>query len=468
MKFKRMMIVLTVVAAMLSITACGSKNDGDATTEAPTEATTNATLKEIDFDAEGIATKFLSDFQSGAFDAVITDYTYTDDMKAQFTKEAIASISIQIVQSYGAFVDTYGMKSEQKEDYHIVTIGANHKIKDLAYNVVFTFDGKIAGFNYQEITSVEDYFDSKIKGAVETEVTFGESDFPIVGTLSIPEGDAGPYPVVVLVHGSGPNDRNESIYGNKPFKDIASGLIKQGIAVLRYDKRTFTHIEKFNDPAIIADFTIYNEVVDDAKYAVEFLSTFEGIDKGNIYVIGHSLGANQAPRIAKDNDLVAGIVLLAGNVTPLQNLVVAQYDYLLGLDGSMSDSDNEQLQSVKKAADLITSDAMTLETDMSETMGLPPKYWMAIKSYNPVDEAKMLNIPILVMQGARDYQVTVSEFEKWQAQLGELGEYKLYDDLNHLFMTGKGMSKPEDYTTAGNVSEQVIVDIADWIKKNSK
>jgi hypothetical protein len=468
MKFKRMIIVITVIAAMLSLTACGSKNGDEATTETSTEATTNAALKEIDFDAEGIATKFLNDFQSGSFEAVLADYDYADAMKEQFTIEAMEEISKQLLQAYGSFIDTHGIKSQQNEEYHIVTIGANHENKDLAYNVVFTFDGKIAGFNYQEISSVEDYFDGEVKGAIETEVTFGEADFLIEGTLSIPEGDAGPYPVVVLVHGSGPNDRNESIYGNKPFKDIAGGLIKQGIAVLRYDKRTFTHIEKFNDPALVADFTIYDEVIDDAKYAVEFLSTYDGIDADNIYVVGHSLGGNQAPRIAKDNDLVAGIALMASNVTPLQNLIVKQYEYLLGLDGSMSDGDNQQLESIKKAADLISSDAMTLETNMNDTMGLSPKYWMDIKTYDPVSEAKALDIPILVLQGARDYQVTASEFEKWQAELGTDGEYKLYDDLNHLFMTGEGMSKPEEYTAAGNVSEQVIIDIANWVKENSK
>ncbi len=468
MNFKRIIIVITIGAAMLSITACGSKKGGEATTEVTTETVTSEAIKTIDFDADGIATKFLSNFQSGSYDSILKDFDLTDDMKAQFTVEAMTEISKQLIKSYGAFIDTHGIKSQQSGAYYTVTIGANQENQDLVYNVVFTLDGKIAGFNYQEVPSVKDYFDEKIEGAVETEVTFGEADFLIEGTLSIPEGNAGPYPVVVLVHGSGPNDRNETIYGNKPFKDLAKGFIKQGIAVLRYDKRTLTHIEKFNDPASVAEFTIYDEVIDDAKYAVEFLSTQKGIDAKNIYVVGHSLGANQAPRIAKDNSLVAGIVLLAGNVTPLQKMVVQQYEYLLGLDGSMSDSDNQQLDSIKKASDLISSNTMTLETDMSLTMGLPAKYWMDINNYNPIDVAKTLNIPILVLQGARDYQVKVSEFEKWKSQLGGLGDYILYDDLNHLFMTGEGLSKPEEYTVAGNLSEQVIVDISSWIKKNLK
>ncbi len=470
MKFKRIIIALTLVIAMLGMTACGGKETDNTTTSEATQASTQETTgqKEIDFDAEGIATKFVDKFLAGSFDELLTDFTYSDEMKAQFTKEAMNEITKQLVKAYGSYESTHGIKTLAKTDNYIVTIGAKHVDKDLAYNVVFTYDGKIAGFNYQEISSVEDFFDAEIQGAIEKEVTFGKDDFKIEGTLSIPSEGKGPFPVVVLVHGSGPNDRNESLYGNKPFKDIATGLISQGVAVLRYDKRTFTHLEKYNDPKVVADFTIYDEVIDDAKYAVEFLKTYDGIDAKNIFVVGHSLGGNQAPRIAEGNSDVAGIVVLAGNVTPLQQIIVKQYEYLLGLDGKIDEADQKQLDSIKKAADLISSDEMTLETDMNTTMGLAPKYWMDIKDYNPVTVAATLNIPILVLQGARDYQVTESEFELWKSGLGDKAEYKLYDDLNHLFMTGEGMSKPEEYTSAGNVSKNVIDDIANWVKANLK
>lgn len=466
MNFKRIFIAFTIIVAMLSMTACGSKNEVESTTE--TTGETQQELKKIDFDAEGIATSFLNDFLNEEFDKVLSDYTYDPEMKDVFTKETMAEISAQLVKAYGSFESTYGLKVQQNADFHIITIGANHVDKDLAYNIVFTFDGKIAGFNYQEIPSVEDFFDAEIEGAKEIEVSFGDDDFLISGTLSIPDTGEATYPVVVLVHGSGPSDRNESVYGNKPFKDIAEGLIKKGVAVLRYDKRTFTHLEKFNDPTVSAEFTIYDEVIDDAKYAVEFLKGYEGIDAKNIYIVGHSLGGNQAPRIAEGNSDVAGIVVMAGNVTPLQKLIVKQYEYLLGIDGSLNDSDNQQIENIKKASDLISSDKMTLETDLNETMGLSPKYWMDLKSYNPVDVAKSLDVPVLVLQGARDYQVTIEEFELWKSGLGDAAEYILYDDLNHLFMTGEGLSKPEEYTAAGNVDEDVMEDIASFIMKNKR
>ncbi|MCA0385096.1 MAG: alpha/beta fold hydrolase [Firmicutes bacterium] len=463
MKIKKWMVLFACLVMLLSLSACSKENSDDQTdaTEETAVATTEA--KTYDFDAEGIAQKFVEDFTSNKFDALLSDYDYSDDMKAQFTKEAMEEISAQLKKAYGSFEGTYGIKVQTKETFVIVSIGANHVDKDLAYNVVFSYEGQVSGFNYQEISSVEDFFDSEIEGAIEKEVTFGTEDFPISGTLSIPASGKESYPVVVLVHGSGPNDRNESIYGNKPFKDIAEGLIKQDIAVLRYDKRTFTHLEKYNDPKIAAEFTIYDEVIDDAKAAVAFLKTERQIDSDKIYVAGHSLGGNQAPRIAENNDDVAGLIIMAGNVTPLQDLIIKQYEYLLGIDGSLSDSDKSQLDTIKKAADLISSDKLSLETSPNDTMGLPAKYWMDIRDYNPADLAKSLDIPLLILQGARDYQVSVDEFELWKKGLGDDATFKLYEDLNHLFMTGEGMSKPEEYTKAGSFDQTVIEDIANWI-----
>jgi len=467
MNKKRIIMILALLIALLAMTAC-SKDDQkseNATTET-TEAASES--REIDFDAEGIATKFLETFMAESFPEMLVNFSYSDEMKEQFTVEAMETIHKQIVKAYGSFEGTYGLKTNEQAQYYIVSIGGNHVDKDLVYNVVFNYDGKIAGFNYQEISSVEDYFDAEIDNANEFEVTFGEAPFIIEGTLSIPKEGNGPFPVVVLVHGSGPNDRNESIYVNKPFKDIATGLIDKGVAVLRYDKRTYTHLEKFNDPTLAADFTIYDEVVDDAVYAVEFLKNYEGIDPKHIFVVGHSLGGNQAPRIADATEDVAGIAVLAGNVTPLQKLIVTQYKYLLGIDGTLDDNDQKQIESIENASNLISSDEMTLDTDMNLTMGLSPKYWMDIKDYNPVELAATLNIPILVLQGSRDYQVTVDEFKLWQEGLGDKADYKEYSDLNHLFMTGEGMSKPEEYTVAAHVSSEMINDLADWVLTNSK
>jgi hypothetical protein len=258
------------------------------------------------------------------------------------------------------------------------------------------------------------------------------------------------------------------MYGNKPFRDLTMGLIEKGVAVLRYDKRTLTHASKLQDDKTLESFTIYDEVIDDASYAVDFLKGVEGIDANNIFIVGHSLGGNQAPRIAKSNSSVAGIAILAGNVSPIQRIIEKQYEYLLGLDGGFSDSDKTQLKSISDAVAEIESSDLSVETDSSKLLGLSAKYWMDLRDYDPTEIAKSLNIPILVMQGARDYQVSVDEFELWRNGLGNQATYKLYEDLNHLFISGEGPSMPAEYTEAGKVSEQVIEDLSEWILSNLK
>lgn len=457
MKFKHVIALVLVIIMALSFSACGKDENTD------TGSSQNAELE-----IEEIASSFVSDFVNRDFDKLLSTYDYSEDMKTLFTKEAMQEVNEQIEKSYGVSTRISGAKVQEKTDFVIVSIGVEFPDATLAYNIVFSHEGKLSGFNYNEIASIESYFGMALEGANDTYVTFGDESFLIEGTLSIPDLGSEQYPVVVLIHGSGPQDRDQTIYGNKPFRDIAEGLIEKGIAVLRYDKRTFTHNQKYTDVELLNSLTIYDEVIDDAMYAIDFLKEHASIDKNNIFIVGHSLGGNQAPRIAEGNDDVAGIAILAGNVTPMQEIIVTQYEYLLGLDGSYSDKDNTQLDAIRKAVELINSNQLTLDTDSSETLGLSPKYWMDIRDYNPLESALKLKRPILILQGGRDYQITRNELDKWTEGLGDKASYKLYEDLNHLFMSGEGPSAPAEYTKAGKVSSEVIEDLASWLLSNQR
>jgi len=155
-----------------------------------------------------------------------------------------------------------------------------------------------------------------------SEISIGKAPFVLGGTLTVPVGP-GPFPGVVLVHGSGPHDRDETIGANKVFKDLAEGLASRGIEVLRYDKRTFVYGAKLGDSISVDD-----EVMMDAAAAVTALRARPEIDATHIFVIGHSMGALLAPEIGIRSAPVAGIALLAPPGRPPWDIVLSQMRYL--------------------------------------------------------------------------------------------------------------------------------------------
>src|SRR4051794_36392117 len=143
----------------------------------------------------------------------------------------------------------------------------------------------------------------------EEPVVVGSGEWALPGTLTLPTG-TGPFPAVVLVHGSGPHDRDETIGPNKPFRDLAWGLATRGIAVLRYEKRTKEHGAKFVKENT---YTLRSEVIDDVRAAVALLRSHRSVDPKRIFVAGHSQGAVAAPRVAELEPGLGGVILLAGN-----------------------------------------------------------------------------------------------------------------------------------------------------------
>lgn len=463
------------MAALLvfGMTGCQKKaavEEKPVTTTAQEAPAANSEDKAKIAELEKQAETFLEDFLNKDFDGVLSKHTFTEKMKTAFTKKVIEDISAELILGYGVYESFKGTISTLKDGHLIVSIGVAYPNQAIVYNVTFDGTGAVAGFHYSEIENF-DAFASAVKdkevpfvSAFETvAVDFGLEGFMLNGTLTYPKGE-GPFPAVVLVHGSGPNDRDETIFGNKPFRDLAEGLAAKGIATLRYDKRTLTYQKMLQDAKVAESFTVYDEVVDDAQLAVLALAKQAKIDGKKIVVVGHSLGANQAPRIAQGQDSIAGIAMLAGNVTPIQDIMLKQYQYLANLDGKVEAPEQDQIDAVAKVVEKINSPSYSKDTPVNETFGIGFAYWDTLRQYNPTEIAKTLTIPMLVMQGERDYQVTVSEFEMWKKALGNQATYKLYPGLNHLFITGEGESSPKEYENAGHVSQDVIDDLAEWIK----
>ena len=226
----------------------------------------------------------------------------------------------------------------------------------------------------------------------------GSGEWVLPGSLTLPKGD-GPFPAVVLVHGSGPQDRDETIGRLKPFRDLAWGLASKGVAVVRYEKRTKEHPLK---SATAKNFTVKEETIDDALAAAALLRTTAKIDPKRVFIVGHSQGAMMAPKMALTDTALAGIVLMAGPSRPLEDLILEQTDRGLSDKTSKPDFEVKILETLRAIATKVKEGKLTPETPPAELMGMSPGYWLSIVGYRPPTDAVKLKLPILILQGEAD------------------------------------------------------------------
>lgn len=333
----------------------------------------------------------------------------------------------------------------------------------LQLRIVVNNKNQISGLRFAPLShEIPAYAENLVYGKEKIKVK--TDTFVMPGELIIPD-KCDQCPVVIMVHGSGASDRDEHSPPNKPFYDLAMGLAKHGVASIRYDKRNNVY-KHYSEPD--AQFTLGDETVDDAISAVSLVKQFPYLDTNRIVVLGHSLGGYAAPMIAAGSPEVDGIVVFAGPTRALNDLIVEQYGFLLSRDGKLSWLDKKIVKDQEKRAKKIKEGDYTESTPFKKLMAYwPGTWWKSVEDYDPAKVASSLDIPILVMQGDADYQVTAeSDYPGWQAALRESNAtFKLYPGLNHLFVKGEGEKGPGQYLIPGNISEEVIIDIVDWIKK---
>jgi fermentation-respiration switch protein FrsA (DUF1100 family) len=443
---KVMIILIALIAVTSSFSGCIEEKKTD-----NNEKTNNE-----------IAIEFLNEIKEGKLNAA---YTYfSSEMKNQFSLSQFEESWDLILSLYGDFQSIDKTSESVEEGYEIIfvncTFSSNYYI---TFKIVFEQNKEISGFWTEKIEPFNTYSTpsyADISSFTESEVTIGENPWVLPGTISIPNGN-GSYPCVVLVHGSGPVDRDETVLVNKPFKDISWGLASNEVIVLRYDKRTYVYPE---ETAALKNLTLQEEIIDDVNSAIDLLKTYEKVDKSKIFVLGHSLGAMAAPQIASTNDDVTGIMMLAAPARGLEDLFYDQIVYLAELDGIIDETEYNNINLTNQSREKIKS--LNISED-ELVLGARKPYWEYLSNYNPVDTTKNLSIPMMIVQGLRDYQVTYEDdYLVWNSIFSENSNVflKTYDSLNHLFIAGVGTPTNTEYLIEGNVAEEVIEDIIDFIK----
>ncbi len=388
-------------------------------------------------------------------------------MKQALPEEKLREVWTQVEGQAGAFQEITGVRAEKQAGYEVALVTARFGSTLLDLKVVYDADGLVAGLFFAPSPATEGYEAPAYVDETafsEQEVEIGSDPWKLPGTLTIPNGE-GPFPAVVLVHGSGPNDRDETIGPNKPFKDLAWGLASLGIAVLRYEKRTKQYQAQM--ATLGESITTKEEVLDDAGAAVDLLRGRAEVDPEQVFVLGHSLGAMLAPRLAEATPGISGVIMMATPARPLEELIVDQVEYLAAIDGAVSPEEEAQLATLREQAARVKDPKLSSSVPAGDLpLGIAAPYWLDLRGYHPEQVAAGLSMPLLVLQGARDYQVTTGDFGAWETALAGHDNAKLvlYPDLNHLFVVGEGASTPAEYEQPGHVSEQVILDLSSWVR----
>lgn len=441
---KKSLFILFLSAA-LCFNGCGAK----------TEQATTVSSGQLNYSEQTItAIQKLTNGNTNSFYQL-----FDENLKNEITEQELLATWNQIVSQYGSF--QYYLSEvaiSPKDGYQIASIPCIFENGTLTFQLTFNNSGAISGFYMTEGQNSS----GSPRLNNDTEVSFGDEDYPLSGSLTLPNG-AGPFPVVILVQGSGPYDRNEQVGPNVPFLDFADQLTQHGIAVLRYDTRTYLYEREL---AQNNNRTVYDEIINDVTAAVEFLKTRNTIQSDQIFIAGHNMAGYLMPRIAEKTPDAAGYIMLAAAARPLEDLLLAQTTYVINTEKNLDEA--TKVQMVEQIETTVANIKRLTETSnmASENLyNLPVHYWLDLQSYDPLNQITKINKPLLFLQGGRDYQVTTIDFELWKSVLAKNQDahFCYYDNLNHLFMIGTGKSTPAEYQQRGIVSDSVSNDIADFI-----
>jgi uncharacterized protein len=384
---------------------------------------------------------------------------FTPDGQKIYSLDALSKLGDQI-KSWGAVSNIGAPAVNRPGANFVVTIPVSFARQNINFTIAVDPQSRLVVFLSRpgEISWQHPSY-SKPDSFKERGLTVGEGDWKLPATLSVPSGSA-PFPGIVLVHDSGSNDRDETAFGAKIFRDLAEGLASRGIVVLRYEKRTRQYAAKM--ASLAAKTTVKEEVVDDAVAALALLRSQPEVNGQKTFILGFGLGGYLAPRIAEADGKLAGVVIVAGMARPLEDVMLDEFTYTTA---SSNDPDAaKNLEGVKRNVARVKA-LESADASAPPIMGMSAAYILDLKGYNPVAAFKDMPPRLLILQGERDFEVTSKDFSLWKNGLAGRKDttFHSYPSLNHLMETGQGKSTEAEYRKPGHVAPEVIDDIAKWI-----
>ena len=386
---------------------------------------------------------------------------FAEKMASTLSPERMKKSFSGLFKQFGELksIDEFVVKKTAEQDYYQQAV----TFEKQQFFLVFTLNKKdlLTSFMLRPYQATYSWsapsYAAKTGEYIEEDIKIGDS-LALNGKLTLPK--SGGETIAVFVHGSGPNDMDETLGPNKLFKDIAYGLAANGIASIRYNKRTYDYPSQM--ARLANEITIQQVVVNDAVKAIE-LARKKGAKK--VILIGHSLGGYCAPMIAELAKPDA-VITLAGSVSPLEDLLIGQYEHIRENDTS-SNINDFQMAMIKTQVERVQKgeyDSATAPPLLP--LGLPASFWLSLKDYEPQKIAKKQTQPYLILNGERDYQVTPSEAKKWKiGSKNKQSKTIIYPHLNHMFFAGEGVCLPSEYEKEGHFSQETLNDIVNWISE---
>ncbi|WP_436931728.1 DUF3887 domain-containing protein [Halosimplex halobium] len=439
-----------------------------ATTAPPTDpaaATPTATASPTPTPAgRSTAREFVAHLRAGEFDAAHA--MSTDELAENLPRSALERLWLGLQAQHGAVESTGSVETATREGSTTFVVPVDCAEGSARVEVAVAGEGRVGGLWFPAEYRSPEYVDPATFS--ERTLTLEPEGCSLPATLAVPAGANGggsgtatatgstSVPGVVLVHGSGPHDRDETIGPNKPFRDLAQGLATRGVAVLRYAKRTYA----CDVPR--AEWAIDDIVVDDAVHALGVLRDQPEVDPERTVVAGHSVGAACAPRIAERDGRVAGAAVLAGNARPFTEVYPPQVKHIFEVQGGLSAREEQQLAAVRRLMDAVENGSVA---DGRPIGPLPGIWWKTFYRYDQVATANTVDADLFFGHGGRDFQIPADPaLAGWREGLDDpdAARFERYPELSHIFQPGAEPSLTREYVFADSVAEEPVADLADW------